>query len=209
MALRASGRPAENKRTDGFGFGAWMAGGMALDRLKEAAESIMNCMTSQNTSGCFAVWRALETDVHIGSSNPVRAHAHALGPSLRPGLCFSWDSQPGFLPLDYSRVSKGAEGLLAYNLLAGFGLLNLMFGMMVRFSRDSTAFMILVIAAAPSLCPRFGLTWEVLEKKEGKKRALGQDLRPLGMHHADRSSAKWPPPRSDPQPACRYHGLPP
>ena len=46
-----------------------------------------------------------------------------------------------------------------FDVLAGFGVLNLMFGMIVRFSRDRTALKILVIAAAPSLWPKFGLIY--------------------------------------------------
>lgn len=41
--------------------------------------------------------------------------------------------------------------------LLGLGSSNLMFGKMVRFSRDKVAFMTLVSAAALSLWPRFGL----------------------------------------------------
>jgi hypothetical protein len=52
-------------------------------------------------------------------------------------------------------LSRHESGRTA--ILAGFGLLNLIFGKIVRFSRDTTAFIILVIAAAPSLWPRFGL----------------------------------------------------
>ena len=37
-----------------------------------------------------------------------------------------------------------------YDMLFGFGVLNLMFGKVVLFSRNGTASMILVIAAAPS-----------------------------------------------------------
>lgn len=48
------------------------------------------------------------------------------------------------------------------DLLPGFGFSNLMFGMIVRFSSDRTALIILVIAAAPSLWPRFGLIYAVL-----------------------------------------------
>jgi hypothetical protein len=43
------------------------------------------------------------------------------------------------------------------HVLLGLGLSNLMFGRIVRFSRDTTAFITPVRAAAPSLWPRFGL----------------------------------------------------
>lgn len=46
------------------------------------------------------------------------------------------------------------------NLLSGLGVSNLMFGMTTLFSKETTALMILVRVAAPSLCPIFGLTCE-------------------------------------------------
>lgn len=47
-------------------------------------------------------------------------------------------------------------------LLLGFGLSNLMLGRIIRSSSSITAFMILVMADAPSEWPRFGLTLKML-----------------------------------------------
>lgn len=76
-------------------------------------------------------------------------------------------------------VSKGTKSRLGsihvwhlgmVDSLLGFGLLNLMLGGMVLFSRAKTALMMLVMPDAPSECPVFGLTYERVRSERGMTR---------------------------------------
>ena len=67
--------------------------------------------------------------------------------------------------------SQGTIQIVSYvalfvmgNLLFGLGVSNLMLGSIVLCSRDSTAFIKLVRPDAPSECPTFGLTLEIIRE---------------------------------------------
>lgn len=78
------------------------------------------------------------------------------------------------------------------NILLGLGVLNFMLGRMVRFSRDTTAFIMLVIAAAPSPWPRFGLVYRVLSNlftQKGGFRRTAPKYTPFSPKHLPIASA--------------------
>lgn len=56
-------------------------------------------------------------------------------------------------------------GIVERIILLGFGVVNLMFGIMVLCSRDKIALMRLVRPEAPSECPRLGLTYGLLSAR--------------------------------------------
>lgn len=97
------------------------------------------------------------TYMHIGTANTKRVHADTLVAITWPWHGLHGYNQIGILPRNYT-VRIKFRWILSY-LLAGLGLWNLMFGMIVLCSRDNTAFAMLVRAEAPSLCPKFGLTY--------------------------------------------------
>lgn len=82
----------------------------------------------------------------VGTASLPLSHGTVRGLSSQLGVMFSSQAGPPgrcFWTSSYS--------------LAGFGLLNLMLGMIVLFSSDKVALMMLLRAEFPSLCPRLGL----------------------------------------------------
>jgi hypothetical protein len=99
----------------------------------------------------------------IGSANPIAVNANSFQSILWPFGWLSGNREARFVPGNYNtfvNLHSIPSEMVGDSVLLGFGFSNLMFGKIMRFSNSTMAFITLVIAEAPSECPRFGLTWE-------------------------------------------------
>lgn len=87
----------------------------------------------------------------ICTADAVGIHADSFCLTVRPWAWFHRYNEFVSFPWNYGQLALPARSPTTQNLLSGFGVWNLMFGIIVRCSSDRMALMILVIAAAPSL----------------------------------------------------------
>jgi hypothetical protein len=108
--------------------------------------------------------------MNIGSADPVAVNANSFQSILWPFGWLSGNREARFVPGNYNTLINFhfISEMVGHSILLGFGVSNLMFGKIMRFSNSTMAFTTLVIAEAPSECPRFGLTWEVSQENRRK-----------------------------------------
>jgi len=107
----------------------------------------------------YLAFGIIYTHMSICSSNSERVDANSLCAVDRECSWFNWNSQPLFGKRNYtiSVESPGANNKLD-NSLRGLGVMNLMFGGIVLFSRDRMHLIKLLRPEEPSECPTLGFT---------------------------------------------------